>query len=151
MKMPICCFSIYFHKTTNRVFLLHFIPYGSNKYMVFMNYELGHIFSDFVMKNIIIYLCWSGGFKCAVVSLLWGSGVRRPPRVFMLTRHCKWSLIWCNITPDKHRHLPLAQARTLILLRQPLPRARTLILHLRVDGKFCLVLFLISSKMTYLT
>ena len=35
-----------------------------------------------------IYLRWSGGFKCAVVSSLWGSGVQRPPRAFDELRPC---------------------------------------------------------------
>ena len=43
-----------------------------------------------------IYLCWSGGFKCAVVSSLWGSGVQRPPRAFDELRPCvHW---WAQMT-----------------------------------------------------
>ena len=48
-----------------------------------------------------ICLCWSGGFKCAVVSSLRGSGVRWPPRAFDELRPCVrgWAQMTSPPTP----------------------------------------------------
>ena len=58
------CFSAFQRPTGSYIYEL-----WVSSYIFWFCYEKHHI-----------YLCWSGGFKCAVVSSLRGSGVRRPPR-----------------------------------------------------------------------